>query len=336
MVILSFCIPTYNRGLNVYNLVHDILTKCDSINFELVVLDNCSNDDTFDLLNSIIDKRFRYIVNEQSLIGPINIIKSLTYASGKYTFLCLDKDFIDPYYIKALISKLLTMPTVAFGHCVLNLDQIYDDTFFSQGFESLYNMSYLSNHPTGMFYNTCLYKNNDFYSRISDKTLVFGFYPDIINADLAVLGPSCIIRIPIFKMESRVECERIKSHTFNSIDNLFFTPANRFKHFMTYLHHLFSLNIPKSDKVRIVKKIYRSELIAATFGYKTILTDVSICSHYYLDTRNVSFLELVKIYFYFLFSFVIAKSPMSFFDKLTVLSGQIIYHAFKMIKRIKF
>ena len=54
MIIASFCIPTYNRGLKVYNTIQNILRNCTNINFEICVLDNLSNDNTTELLTSII------------------------------------------------------------------------------------------------------------------------------------------------------------------------------------------------------------------------------------------------------------------------------------------
>jgi hypothetical protein len=43
-IILSFCIPTYNRALRVYELVQNLLSYPNS-NIEVVVLDNFSTPD---------------------------------------------------------------------------------------------------------------------------------------------------------------------------------------------------------------------------------------------------------------------------------------------------
>ncbi len=334
MTIASFCIPTYNRGLKVYDLVQNILRNCTNVNFEIIVLDNLSNDNTSELLNSIIDKRFKYYLNEESIIGPLNIIKSLSYANGKYTFLCLDKDFIDPNYIDCLLDRLNSMPDVAFGYCALNQNKTLDDSFYLKGFESLYNMSYLSAHPTGMFYNTVLFKINNYYDKISDRSKIFGFYPDVINAEMALLGPSSIIRIPIFKTESIIECEEVKSFTFKSEENLFFTPNNRAKHFLIYAEHLLNLNISKADKIKVLEKIYSSELIASTIGYKSILENQPICKHYYISTRNVGFYELLTIYFYFTYKFLKEKMLLNNFDKLRICFTQTTILILKLFKRM--
>jgi glycosyltransferase involved in cell wall biosynthesis len=336
MIIASFCIPTYNRGSKVYDLIQKTLSNCSNVNFEIIVLDNLSNDNTSELLNSIIDKRFRYFVNEESIIGPLNIIKSLSYANGKYTFLCLDKDFIDFNYIDCLIDRLNSMPNVAFGYCSLNLNAILEDSFYLQGFESLYNMSYLSAHPTGMFYNTDLFKTNNFYDKISDPSKIFGFYPDILNAEMAILGSSSIIRIPVFNTESIIECEEVTSYTFKSEEDLFFTPNNRSKHFLIYSDHLLSLNISNGDKIKVLEKIYLSEVIASTIGYKIILENQPICKHYYISTRKVGTYELIRIYFHFTFNFFKKKMPINNFEKLKICFAQTTFLFLKLfIKTFK-
>ena len=322
MIIASFCIPTYNRGLKVYNTIQNILRNCTNINFEICVLDNLSNDNTTELLTSITDNRFRYYINKERIIGPLNIIKSLSYANGKYAFLCLDKDFVDPNYINCLIDRLNTIPDIAFGYCALNLNQVFEDSYYSKGFDSLYNMSYLSAHPTGMFYNTDLYKKNNFYSRISDKSVIFGFYPDVINAEMAISGSSAIIKLPIFQTESISECEKIKSYTFKNEENLFFTPSNRFKHFIFYIEHLLSFNISKVEKITIIKKLYRKEIIASTIEYRSILGNSSICSHYYINTRKVKIIEIVKIYIIFTINFLSNKSTLNVIDKIRICLSQ--------------
>ena len=322
MITASFCIPTYNRGSKVYESIQKTLSNCSNVNYEIIVLDNLSNDNTSVLLKSIVDKRFKYFVNEESIIGPLNIIKSLSYANGKYAFLCLDKDFIDFNYIDSLIDRLNSMPNVAFGYCSLNLNGIAEDSFYLKGFESLLNMSYLSAHPTGMFYNTDLFKAINFYDNISDRSKIFGFYPDILNAEMAVLGSSSIIRIPVFNTETIIECEEVKSYTFKNEEDLFFTPNNRSKHFLIYAEHLLNRNISSDDKMKVLERIYLSELSASTIGFKAILENKPICKHYYINTRKVGINELVRIYFRFTFNFFREKMQINNFEKLKICLGQ--------------
>lgn len=104
--LLSICIPTYNRC--------DILEKSLKIisedkNFdpkliEIVVLDNCSTDNT----NEVV-KKFnfvKYIKNISTIPAGINVIKSLEYGNGKYLKLYNDTVIIKSETISFIIEKV--------------------------------------------------------------------------------------------------------------------------------------------------------------------------------------------------------------------------------------
>lgn len=322
MSIVSFCVPTYNRGSKVYDLVISVLNESRNTDFEIVVLDNLSTDNTAEFMRSIDDERFHYYVNDENLIGPVNIIKSLTCAKGKYAFLCLDKDFIDAKFIDDLVNRFLECPDIVSGYCLLNLDNAVEDKVYLKGFDSLMNTAYLSTHPTGMFYNTELLNKTGFFEKIANKGLIFGFYPDILNAELGMLGSTCSLGIPMFKTESVEECENVKSFTFKREEELFFTPKNRFMSLLFYLDHLLNLDLDRKGKLLLVKKIFRNHLRAALWEYKNILSNVSLCKHYHLNTRNVGFFEFLKIYAFFSWAFLNSDLRLSGYEKIQVLFTQ--------------
>lgn len=91
-VLLSICIPTYNRS----SIVRECVEKCLEIDkewIEVVVVDNCSMDDTASNLEKISDERFRMVKNEKN-IGYVNLMKCLTEGAGEYCMLLGDEDDI--------------------------------------------------------------------------------------------------------------------------------------------------------------------------------------------------------------------------------------------------
>ena len=64
-IILSICIPTYNRGQSLFDNVKKWL-QSDNKNFEIVIADNCSMDNTVELLKSIEDSRLKIIENDKN------------------------------------------------------------------------------------------------------------------------------------------------------------------------------------------------------------------------------------------------------------------------------
>lgn len=312
--LISICIPTYNRAEKVFELVQEILTyKGDEI--EVIVLDNCSNDQTHLLLDSIKDDRFVYIRNEQDIGGPFNHLKVLTYSSALYAFLCLDKDRLDYRNLPDLINRIKALDEVTFGYCGLNLVKESDDVTYEQGYESLINMAYLSNHPTGMFYKSKIFSNLDKLIQIFNDGKKFGFYPDILNGEMALTGKSKIINLPLFYTESREECAKVQSFTYNDKD-IFFAPAQRFTEFYFYVDSVRQLNITRDQLFNTIKKLYVKCLLASTFGYRSIMNDQEVCEHYGMSTRKVGFIEILKIEFYFSSRFICKKLPISNFKKL--------------------
>lgn len=315
--IISFCIPTYNRGSKVFKLVNNILKFQDN-NIEVLVLDNCSTDNTEELLSQIKDSRLRFVINEKNVGGIKNPYKSMSMANGDFCFLCLDKDFVNPIYIGELINKLTENKDVIFGHSALNINDVDADVIFEKGFDSIYNMAYLSAHPTGMFYKTSIFNKTQALENIFKSDEIFGFYFELINAEMSLKGKSLVINSPAFLTESREESATTASFTYKDLNDVFFSPGKRFNEFYIYTKHLFSLNISFNEKKIIAKKIFAKSLLSATLGYKGFMKDESICRHYHLKPRNFSLAELVKIYFNFVSSFFKSDIPLLKLQKISL------------------
>ena len=58
--LISVIIPTYNRGRLILNSVTSVLNQTYK-NIELIVVDDCSTDNTEEILKSINDSRIKYV-----------------------------------------------------------------------------------------------------------------------------------------------------------------------------------------------------------------------------------------------------------------------------------
>ena len=70
-MIVSVCIPTYNGEQFVAQAVESILQQSFS-DFELIIVDDCSHDATWDIVHSFADPRITVHRNEQRLGIPGN------------------------------------------------------------------------------------------------------------------------------------------------------------------------------------------------------------------------------------------------------------------------
>ena len=94
-MLLSICIPTYNRAEYLDDTLHSIVVQDrfnNSFDVEIVISDNCSSDNTQEIANKYVEKypdKIRYFKNEENIFDA-NFEKVLSYGKGE--FLKLNND----------------------------------------------------------------------------------------------------------------------------------------------------------------------------------------------------------------------------------------------------
>ena len=134
-IIMSFCIPTFNRAEQLLELVNSFLS-IDREDFDIVITDNCSTDDTQKRLSKIDDVRLKILINKEPLPALNNMIQAIFNGDGKYIFYCNDREIIYPEKIRALIkfleNKEFTFIYVKNANAqVTNSYEIYKDPYES-------------------------------------------------------------------------------------------------------------------------------------------------------------------------------------------------------------
>jgi glycosyltransferase involved in cell wall biosynthesis len=110
--LVTIGIPTYNRAGRYLRKVIDRSLGQTYRNVEVIVSDNCSSDQTPELVRSIADPRLRYFRHETN-IGPNNNFNyCLHQAKGEYFLLFHDDDMIDEDFVETCISSLKPGETV--------------------------------------------------------------------------------------------------------------------------------------------------------------------------------------------------------------------------------
>lgn len=89
----SICIPTYNRAKDL-RVAISVCLRQTCRNFELIISDNASTDETEKVVKSFKDERIRYFKNKINIGSENNFQKVFSYASGEYIFSMGDDDFI--------------------------------------------------------------------------------------------------------------------------------------------------------------------------------------------------------------------------------------------------
>jgi len=108
--VLSLCFPTYNRGWCMKEQI-DRLKSCpkDILDrMEIIISDNCSTDDTQQIVEAAIADGFEclYIRNETNLGMDGNFVSCFRKAQGRYVWLLGDDDTIIIESLKKIVNLL--------------------------------------------------------------------------------------------------------------------------------------------------------------------------------------------------------------------------------------
>jgi len=99
-------IPTFNRaGGYLRNVIERSLGQTYQ-DLEVIVADNCSTDETSELVRSIGDPRLRYYRHDTNIGATNNFNFCLEKARGKYFLLFHDDDMIDIDFVETCISSV--------------------------------------------------------------------------------------------------------------------------------------------------------------------------------------------------------------------------------------
>lgn len=112
--LFSLCTPTYGRGSYIGQTIDSVL-KQTIADFEIIVVDDCSPDNTAEVVQSFSDKRIIYLQNDVNLGVPENLNKAMSLAKGQYLILLEDHDLLEPTYLEEMLKVMNRYPTVGFA-----------------------------------------------------------------------------------------------------------------------------------------------------------------------------------------------------------------------------
>ncbi|MEH6814117.1 MAG: glycosyltransferase [Motiliproteus sp.] len=107
--LVSVCIPTYKGSAHLTATIDSVL-KQTLTDFELIIIDDCSPDDTVDLVRRYNDPRLRYICNAHNLGPEGNWNRCLQEAKGRYFKLLPQDDLLYPDTLQRQVDILQNDP----------------------------------------------------------------------------------------------------------------------------------------------------------------------------------------------------------------------------------
>jgi glycosyltransferase involved in cell wall biosynthesis len=110
---ISVCIPTYNTARYLPQAIGSVLEQ-EFADYELVVCDNASTDETPEICGTFRDARLRYLRFEERTNQSGNFNRCLKEARGEYFTLLHADDFVFPGFLADRAKRLDAHPTVGF------------------------------------------------------------------------------------------------------------------------------------------------------------------------------------------------------------------------------
>lgn len=89
---ISIIVTSYNYSNFIEQTINSILAQTYT-NFELIIVDDCSSDNSVEIIKNFKDDRIKFIQNEQNLGLAISIAKALKIATGEWIAFCESDDF---------------------------------------------------------------------------------------------------------------------------------------------------------------------------------------------------------------------------------------------------
>ncbi len=115
--LVSFVVPCYNYAHFLPQCINSILGQTYR-EFEILIMDNCSPDNTPEVAASFRDPRVQHIRNEVNLGHVRNFNKGITMARGKYVWVVSPDDWLrSPDILKRYVDLMERNPQVGYVFC---------------------------------------------------------------------------------------------------------------------------------------------------------------------------------------------------------------------------
>lgn len=176
----SIVIPVYNRELYIEDAIRSAISQTYQ-NIEIIIVDNCSTDSTWDILNEWEKKDNRIkIFQNDSNIGPVlNWNECFRHASGEYIKILWSDDWISHKFVEKCLSVFeKNTAFVLSGYQIVAKKMVLSEVVFKKNIYSV--LEYLNNI---LLYNREGFPVSPGCAMFRTKDILAGFIVDIPNDD---------------------------------------------------------------------------------------------------------------------------------------------------------
>ncbi len=308
--LLSICISSYNRGEKCLGLVNKILALDDD-RLNVVICDDCSNEKTQRLLNSIDDNRVILRINSTNLGACPNWYETIDHGTGRYILHVLDRDYIDTDMILSLLG-FLENNDVGAGYLGMFFYSMPESiangeiAVHKRGEDTAAKYGGLPFHPTGFFVAKDEWKKGDYKLFFYDESK-FGIYPHSYVMCIVAMSAD-IVTVPGVFCKC-VYSNRELSGFYNKKNNDFWwKPSVTFVTNVKMVTRLYRNFKDIEAKKRFIINSFSNNLLRATIRSRLEMLDAGQMRRYGQSVKNISLVEMLLInYLYTIKYYVFQK-----------------------------
>ena len=114
--VFSVVVPTYNYGRFIGRCMHSVLDQSFA-DWELIITDDQSSDDTAEIVHQFKDDRIRYVRNPERLGMYPNFCRAIELSQGRYIKPLPSDDYLLPDCLESFAGLFRRHPSVVLGSC---------------------------------------------------------------------------------------------------------------------------------------------------------------------------------------------------------------------------
>lgn len=129
MTKISVCIPTFNRVNLLPYAIESVINQTYQ-DFELIVCDDGSRDNTPELMSHYTDSRIKYIRHQENIGKSNNMRSGFDAARGEYFIKFDDDDRLTPDFLARTVAILVQDSSIDFvgtDHWIIDINNVRDD-----------------------------------------------------------------------------------------------------------------------------------------------------------------------------------------------------------------
>lgn len=286
--LVSIGLPVYNGEKYIREALDSILSQ-DYPNFEVIIADNASTDDTESICHEYVkrDRRIKYFRRSENFGMVKNFLYTFENASGKYFTLLAHDDLISSKeYLSSTISYMNKHPNVVCCGC--SVDSFYDE---NPMMKTTYSFEWIApnknwkearleffHYPTNMDLMIYAMYRSDILKNIKLMRNINKYKKHIlILADLCKVGR--IVALPRSLRSYRCHVHSITyTHNYPKLDNLLRQLSIK----MSLFHIALTFKLPLKEKVKLIKVVCNNflnfSLVSSNDEIKMLRREMTILS----------------------------------------------------------